>query len=721
MVYSFENREFFPIKENFMNMGDTNPQGDFIYLNNLYLTKNGKPFTPIIGEMHIGRCPREDWEDRILKIKACGVNVIASYIFWNNHEFYEGEFDFEGENDIGEFLRLCKKHDMYFSLRMGPWVNAEYRNGGIPDWLFEKGIKIRDNNDEYLFYARRYYEKLYENIKGYFYRDGGPIIMIQFDNELTNKPEHIMKLKEMALEIGYSAPLYVATGWNMLGGALLPEKDVLPMFGGYAAKPWTPHTGKIALCAHYNFSHTRNSSEIGNDLIDPGSFEVHIDPSDYLNAACELGTGICISRHRRPFVSERDDYAMVLTKMGSGLNLWGYYLIGGGKNPLVHNTPMCRNNYREKLSMVYPVYNNNFQGALGEHGELKESFRTLKWVNLFFRDFGEEFAPMQPLLGLTGLKKEDDESLRYALRKNGDSGYIFVNHHAHLLDLKPVYGVQFKVSDTQIIPEKPIDVVNDDTFFFPFNVNYGGVELEYATAQPICKTENTYFFKEIKGIEPIFKFKDETLTAEIGKKNSILKDAVRFVVLSEEEARLLYKFDGRVYFGIDCDLIYDCGEVKILGGGVGEYLAYNNGSYERFEIGEELDLADVFVSEIDEPELDKTYFYQLFENGRHYDPTREWSGIESYSVDRKLRFFKLKVTTPVGNVHIQYSGDNAQLYYNGKMSDDHFYNGMEWVVPAKHMFEKDVVLVIAEYTHDIYVDVPPKTDLSLDDIYVEKV
>ncbi len=719
-MYSFENRQPFPLKENYMNMGGTNPSGDTIYLNNLYLTKNGKPFTPVMGEMHIGRCPREYWEDRILKIKACGVNIIASYVFWINHEFNEGEFDFEGENDISYFIRLCQKHDMYFCLRFGPWVNAEYRNGGIPDWLFKSDVKIRDNNEKYLFYAKRYLTALYENIKGLFFKDGGPIIMIQIDNELTNKPDHIMALKEMALEIGYSAPIFTATGWNMLGGALLPKQEVMPMFGGYAAKPWTQNIDPVALCAHYNFSHARNSAEIGNDLIDQNSFEVHIDPSDYPYAYCELGVGICISRHRRPFVSSMDDYAMVLTKLGSGCNLLGYYLICGGINPLINNTAMCRNNDIEKASMVYPVYNNSFQAAIGEHGEIKESFRMLKWINLFVNDFCEEFAPMQPFLGTVGLKKEDDTSLRYALRKNGDSGYIFVNHHAHLLDLKPVYGVQFEVGDS-IIPEKPIDVVNDDAFFFPFNVNYGGVKCEYIMAQPICKTENTYFFKEIKGVEPVFKFKNETVVAEIGKKNAIVRDDVRFVVLSEEEARLLYKFEDNVYFGVDCDLIFDDGEIKVMGGGVGEYLLYKNGTYERFVIGKDLDLAEVSVKEIDEPKLDKTFFYELFENVRPIDPTKAWGGLESFMVERKLKFYKVCVSTPYGNVHIKYSGNTAQLYYDGKMCDDNFYNGMEWVVPAKHMYGREVVLVISEHTHDIYVDVPPTNDLSLDEVYVERL
>ena len=721
-MYRFEKKEPVPIVEGFLNMGETSPSGENIYLNNIHLTKNGKPFIPVMGEMHISRCPREEWEERILKIKACGVDTIASYIFWINHEFNEGEFDFTGENDIGEFIRLCRKHGMYFALRFGPWVNAEYRNGGFPDWLFKSDVPLRENNDRYLFYVRRFWEALYENVKEHLFKNGGNIIMIQFDNERTRSPEHIMKLKEIALDIGFSAPIYTATGWNLLGGALLPERDVLPMFGGYAAKPWTPSIEPVALSAHYNFSRVRNSAEIGNDLIKPGSFEVHIDLDKYPNAACELGTGICISRHRRPFISPIDDYTLCLTKLGSGLNLIGYYLISGGANKMINDTTLCRNNEIEKGNVVYTVFNNDFQGLIGEHGNIKDSYRTLKLLNLFIQDFGEEFAPMQPLLEEFPSKKEDDTSLRYALRKTGDTGYIFVNHHAHLLDLKPVYDVQFEVENLPPIPDKPIDVTHDDGFFFPFNMTYSGVKFDYITAQPICKCENTYFFKEILGVKPVYKVDGEIIEAQVGKRNGFVKDGVRFITLSHDEAKSLYKFDGNVYFGIDCDLLYDLGQIRPIDIGVYEYLKFNakDGSFERLVAGKDLPLAEVEVKEIEKPQLDERFFYELFENCRPVG-NKAWRDLEYFMVDRKLKFYSIKVSNPNGFVYIDYCGDTAQLYYDGKMCDDNFYNGMKWAINAKHMYGKEVVLVISEYTHDIYVDIPPKHDLSLNDVYVDRI
>ncbi len=721
-MYKFEKRKMVPLKENYLKMGETNPKGETIYTNNLYLTKNGEPYAPVMGEVHISRLPKEEWEDRILKIKAIGVDTIASYIFWINHEFEEGKLNFTGENDIGEFIGLCQKHGLNFSLRLGPWVNAEYRNGGLPDWLYKSGIKLRDNDEQYLYYVRRYFKALYENIKPYLYKNGGNIIMIQFENEITKQPEHILKLKEIALEIGLSAPIYTATGWNLIGGALLPKQDVIPMFGGYAAKPWTPSINKIKLSAHYNYSHIRNSAEIGNDMIKPGEFKVNLNLDDYPYACCELGTGICVSRHRRPYISPMDDYALSLSKLGSGSNLHGYYLICGGINKMINGTPLCRNNDNDEACLVYPIFNNFFQSPIGEHGEYKkDSYHLIKLVNLFIRDFGSQLAEMQPFLQENSPKDTDTTSLRYAMRTNGESGYVFVNHHSHLLDLEPVYNVQFKVNEyLPAFPSKPIDVVKDYAYFFPFNMKYGSVVADYIMAQPICKVDNTYFFKEIEGVVPVYKFKgEEEFTAALGKENGFIKDGIKFITLTENEARHIFKFENKVYIADDCELVYDMGEIRLAHLGEGRYFQYDGNSFVEHTVGDAVELAEISVTQVEKADIDKKYMYELFENF-HFRGENIFK-FDSYMVDRKLAYFELSVSNSNGYVHIAYSGDTAQLYYDGKLCDDNFYNGMEWVVPAKHFYDKKVILVISEYTHDIYVDVEPLTNLSLDKIYVKEI
>lgn len=715
-MYCFEKKDSVRLKENYLNMGQTSPSGENIYLNNLYLTKNGKPFCPVMGEAHISRLPAEEWKDRILKMKAAGINTVSSYLFWVNHEFEKGKMDFTGDNNISEFIRICKENDMYFCLRIGPWVNAEYRNGGFPDWIYTSGIKLRDNNEEYLYYVYRWYKAIYDNVKDYLFENNGNIIMIQFENELTAKPEHILKLREIAEEIGLTAPIYTATGWNLVGGALLPQREVLPMFGGYAAKPWTLSIDKIPISAHYNFSHIRNSAEIGNDLIKPGNFEVHIDLDNYPFAFCELGTGICVNKHRRPYISSLDDYSMVLTKLGSGCNLLGYYMFCGGINKMIGGTPLCRSNWTDYDALVYPIFNNYFQAPISEHGDYKNSYRTIKLLNLFVNDFGSELAQMQPFLQENPPKDSDQCSLRYAMRIKDESGYIFVNHHCHLLDLKPVYGVQFKVSEEMpAIPDNPIDITEDDAFFFPFGIRYNTLYAEYITAQPICKTEKTYFFKKIRGIEPVYKFKGERpFTATVGKDNGFIKEGIRFITLTDDEAEHFYKFADTAYIGNGCDLIRDNGEIKTAGFGAGEYFRFGGDGYVTEHTGNDVILAEVTAHEIIDPDIDKSYQYELFEN---FSFDNEKKPVHC-SVERKIKYYELTVTNCNGYVHIGYSGDSAQLYYDGKMPDDNFYNGTEWVIPAKYLFNRKVILAIAEYTDDIYVDIKPVTSLSLDSVYV---
>lgn len=93
---------------------------------------NGKPFVVKAAELHYPRIPRDYWEHRIKMCKALGMNTICLYVFWNAHESEPDKFDFTGQNDLAEFIRLCKENDMYVILRPGPYVCAEWEMGGLP-------------------------------------------------------------------------------------------------------------------------------------------------------------------------------------------------------------------------------------------------------------------------------------------------------------------------------------------------------------------------------------------------------------------------------------------------------------------------------------------------------------------------------------------------------------------------------------------------------------
>ena len=119
-----------------LKMGGTSPSGGSIDVNSYYMSIDGKPVIPVTGEFHYSRYPHEQWEEEILKMKAGGVNVLPTYVFWSLHEEQEGVFNWSGNLNIRKFFELCKKHGMNVIVRIGPFGHGEIRNGALPDWLF---------------------------------------------------------------------------------------------------------------------------------------------------------------------------------------------------------------------------------------------------------------------------------------------------------------------------------------------------------------------------------------------------------------------------------------------------------------------------------------------------------------------------------------------------------------------------------------------------------
>jgi beta-galactosidase len=109
--------------------------GHVLSANSRYLTLNGKPWFPVMGEFQSSRYPEADWEPEILKMKAGGIQIISTYIFWIHHEEVEGQFDWTGQRNLRRFIELCATHGMYVWIRIGPWDHGEVRNGGLPDWV----------------------------------------------------------------------------------------------------------------------------------------------------------------------------------------------------------------------------------------------------------------------------------------------------------------------------------------------------------------------------------------------------------------------------------------------------------------------------------------------------------------------------------------------------------------------------------------------------------
>lgn len=162
---------------------------------------DNKPFVVKAAELHYPRIPRPYWEQRIRMCKALGMNAVCLYVFWNAHEPQPGVFDFEGQNDLAEFIRLCDKNDMKVILRPGPYVCAEWEMGGLPWWLLKKkDIALRENDPYFLERVRMFEDAVAAQVGGLTADKGGPIIMIQVENEYGSygeDKEYVSNIRDM--------------------------------------------------------------------------------------------------------------------------------------------------------------------------------------------------------------------------------------------------------------------------------------------------------------------------------------------------------------------------------------------------------------------------------------------------------------------------------------------------------------------------------------------
>lgn len=681
-MYQFKEYKKSEVLRGHLNLGGANPQGERIDVTNLYLERGGKPFIGVMGEYHFSRDSRGNWYTELCKMKAGGINIVATYMFWIYHEEIEGEFDFSGDRDIRKFLEDAEKVGLDVVLRIGPWAHGECRNGGFPDWLLRKPIKIRGNYPEYMEKARIWYEKIYEQVEGKFYKDGGNIIAIQLENELVDDAEHLLALKKLAVEIGFEVPIYTVTGWNSKYGAQIPVDDVLPVFGGYADAPWAEERQQLPLSHHYVFDKNRNDSAVGVDIIkdtDESGWRMPYEKYPYIT--CEIGPGLQPTHHRRPIITEWDAYAMAMVKLGSGNNLPGYYMYHGGINKIGRLSTF--NESKETgYPNDYPVLNYDFQAPLSSYGEAREQYGMLNIMHLFLQDFGEQLAPMETVLSAKEVDENDLESLRYCMRTDGSSGFVFINHYQRLAELKDLENV---VIDTGNVVFPSIDIRGKQSFFVPFNMDLSGNELTYATAQPLCHVGNTYFFMALSGIKPQYRFADGTVYEAVPGVNEKLEVGnVQIVTLTWNEAKYARKLSGKLYIGAKCD-IYETKEgIKTIQPGEFAYLLWNGEAFELHSVAGEFKQAEVIFVDVEEP-FEPKYIKELNLEG-----------------ERKRFWKKIAVSGDEGFIEIPFQCDTEQIYADGELVADVFYYGKNWRVPAKLLYGKECYLVMSEMKDDFY-------------------
>ena len=654
--------------------------------NSEYLTCNGSPILPIMGEFHFSRYPEKEWRSALENMKLGGVEIAATYVFWIHHEEAEGEWDFSERRNLKAFLNCCREVGMKVWLRIGPWAHGECRNGGFPDWLVEKErrgeLTLRTDDPQYLRYVDVFFTKIAEQADGYMHKDGGPVIGIQIENEYghaggpSDREEgmaHMHTLRAMAEEKGLTAPYYSATGW---GGAYVPE-SFLPVLGGYVDAPWANHIHELAASENFLFQPFHDDANIASDFAE-GQSGFTFDTSKFPYLTAELGGGLQVTAHRRTYPYPEDIEAQTICMLGAGANLIGYYMYHGGVNPDGKYSTL-----QESKATGYandlPVKSYDFQTCLRENGLPSESYYRLRKHHVFIKNTEELLAPAKAYLpenipGPAGA--EDMETLRAAFRYNeaADCGFLFINNHQR----------KRKMTEKRITPEAPLKfavpsgegekkqivfdrlcVRTDAILVLPYNlpVVIQGEELRLCRTNASflgCFGEIYYFYTEEDPEDVYFEWSDGKDHAGAAK-----------ILTTHDAEHFLYTGDE------------DGGKVSLL--------------------------PDLKFTEAGE--------VQMKDTGQAAESIQNVYGrTEPEVYELTLKYGKRPADTLTEDVWLEldFGGDCARLYQDGKLLDDWFSNGELWRVALKRYgYPTKLTLELDPFKPDVYYDLPPKRENRL--------
>lgn len=201
---------------------------------------DGEPFKILSGAIHYFRIHPDEWYHSLYNLKALGFNTVETYVPWNMHEKEEGTFTFTGFSDVVSFIQLAQEVGLYVILRPTPYICAEWEFGGLPAWLLEKNCRIRSSDPVFLTYVRRYYEELLEKVVSLQVTHGGPILMMQIENEYGSYGEdkdYLKAIKQIMEDCGVNVPFFTSDGsWlaTLRAGSMV-EEGVLPT-GNFGSK-----------------------------------------------------------------------------------------------------------------------------------------------------------------------------------------------------------------------------------------------------------------------------------------------------------------------------------------------------------------------------------------------------------------------------------------------------------------------------------------------------
>jgi len=678
--------------------------GHVLGANSRYLTFDGAPWFPVLGEFDFSRYPANEWEPELLKMQAGGITTVAPRVFWIHHEETEGQFDWSGARDLRRFVELCGQHGLHVWLKLGPVSHGGARNGGLPDWAVPLAATAPRQTD-YAARVQRFLAAVGGQLKGLRWQDGGPLIGLQLQTDTTPNALGLAELKRLAAGAGLDPPFITASA----AAAALPD-GVLPVSGSFADGYWYSQLTELPPRPDFFFGPPAAA-----------------DNSRFPYLAAEMGGGMAAAYHRRPVITADDTAAMAFVQLGNGASLYGYSVFHGGTNPPGRATPLqATQDSPLPDACDLPQTSYDFQAPLGEFGQAAPAYRVLKPLHSFLQNFGARLAPMTAYFPDAKPRDRKDVSTpRVAARSDGRSAFLFINNHQRGEELPDHPGFQISLrlpTGTVEVPRQPIKLPADSYLLWPVNFDLEGATLISATAQPLCRLADpaTYVFFAWPGIAPEFVFADakglkiESERARVTRAGGrVVVDqitpgvrvafevrapggaTVQVLVLARQQARDLWQFplggqDRLVLCAGDLFLAdhslhirtHDADALQIsLRPGIGRKKSgfkrtLHYGAFDLYAPDFTAFDAAVQVKQTRKPAASQPLV--IGPQGVALPPT-------DAAFDQRAGVWSLKFTG--GNLienrallRLTYVGDAARLYAGSRLVSDHFYNSQPWEI-----------------------------------------
>ena len=620
---------------------NVNPKGETFEVDSKGFIVNGERVLPVMGEIHYARVPEREWKREIQKMRAGGVTIVATYVFWIHHEEYEGQWDWSGNKNLRKFVEICKEENMPLVLRVGPFCHGECYYGGYASWIVEKAqvapeyYGLSSEAPGFIDAVGKLYANIGKQVKGLLWKDGGPIVGIQLENECAGPWSYFKTLKKLALDAGFDVPFYTRTGWPKMYGAA-EFGEILPLYGDYGDGFWDRSLEDMPgeYPSSFTMKDSRLSSVIATEVFGTNQ-DTKMENSDlsYPYLTCELGGGMMQSYLRRLNMSGREVKPLAICKLGSGSNLPGYYMYHGGTNaynPLHSMGEMQDSKVTNWNDLPYMSY--DFQTIFGEMGQPNSvSLHESRLLHQFLADFGDELSRMDV----------DTLSPNYARR----GCFEFYNDYVRILKEE------------------------GQAYVIPYNMKFQGHVINKATVEPFCKIDNHIYFIEIKGKKPQITVDGKTYSLKLDKSRKIKNIVI--TAFSKAKAQTAYKLGNQIVFSDG--LLYQDGERIIE---------------EKWMLGDAYGVVCNKVKDAAPAKLPVMGHHGIVQQPATIDFRR--AAVWNLEIDSSVAVTELENQF----LQISYKGDVARVYADGNLVMDNFWNGKPFLVRLSDLVGKRVELRI---------------------------